>query len=140
MGGQVISASRTTAQSFATKQQSRSYQEFNLPPRKLQINRMKFSALAIATLVGAVSALPGPRPMITAAPEMKDLSASVSAKHTSKHSATHPRRAELSLHQILIVVHLPQLLQRLLRPLRLRHDDILKGFDSSNGAHNDWGF
>ncbi|KAI0192686.1 hypothetical protein EV127DRAFT_426107 [Xylaria flabelliformis] len=46
---------------------------------------MKFSALAIATLVSAVSALPGPRPMITAAPELKDLSASVSAKHTSKH-------------------------------------------------------
>ncbi|KAI8955226.1 hypothetical protein F4801DRAFT_379121 [Xylaria longipes] len=44
---------------------------------------MKFSILATATVLGAVSALPGTRPMITAAPELKDVFANASANHTS---------------------------------------------------------
>lgn len=44
---------------------------------------MKFSALAMVALVGVVSALPGPRPMITAAPELKNVLATASVNHTS---------------------------------------------------------
>ncbi|KAI0472221.1 hypothetical protein F4859DRAFT_483525 [Xylaria cf. heliscus] len=44
---------------------------------------MKFSALATAALVGTVSALPGSRPMITAAPVLKNVPATISANNAS---------------------------------------------------------
>ncbi|KAI1753056.1 hypothetical protein F4782DRAFT_529785 [Xylaria castorea] len=133
------------------------YFRFNIPPRILQTTKMKFSALATAALLGAVSALPGSRPMITAAPELEDVSASVSAKHTSKsctstdcwasyaecygsltfvylYPATHLLRVGPSHLRILIVVHLPQLLQRHPQPLRLRFDYGFKHICRTNGA------
>ncbi|KAI0457322.1 hypothetical protein F5B21DRAFT_102987 [Xylaria acuta] len=49
---------------------------------------MKFSVLATAALVGAVSALPGSRPMITAAPDLKNVSASAAANTSTACTST----------------------------------------------------
>ncbi|KAI3327748.1 hypothetical protein HD806DRAFT_531087 [Xylariaceae sp. AK1471] len=44
---------------------------------------MQFSILIVATLMGAVSALPGPAPTITTAPTLKDISVDAVDHHNS---------------------------------------------------------